>query len=82
MFCYALSANDGTEWRQRIQSEAEHFLDVSAMSADMIAKMINEDKIHILVNLNGYTKVAFFPSLSSCVPSFKSIEIVLLCGRL
>jgi len=57
VFCYALSANDGTEWRQRIQSEAEHFVDVSAMSSDSIAKMINEDKIHILVNLNGYTKV-------------------------
>ncbi|KAL2994322.1 hypothetical protein AAZX31_10G159300 [Glycine max] len=58
VFCYALSANDGTEWRQRIQSEAEHFVDVSAMSSDAIAKMINEDKIHILVNLNGYTKGA------------------------
>ncbi|WCJ43712.1 UDP-N-acetylglucosamine--peptide N-acetylglucosaminyltransferase 110 kDa subunit [Euphorbia peplus] len=58
VFCYGLSANDGTEWRQRIQSEAEHFVDVSAMSADMIAKLINEDKIQILVNLNGYTKGA------------------------
>ena len=59
MFCYALSPNDGTEWRQRTQSEAEHFVDVSAMTSDMIAKTINEDKIHILVNLNGYTKVYF-----------------------
>ncbi|XP_038726092.1 probable UDP-N-acetylglucosamine--peptide N-acetylglucosaminyltransferase SEC [Tripterygium wilfordii] len=58
VFCYALSPNDGTEWRQRIQSEAEHFIDVSAMSSDMIAKLINEDKIQILVNLNGYTKGA------------------------
>uniref|UniRef100_A0A2N9H4X6 Probable UDP-N-acetylglucosamine--peptide N-acetylglucosaminyltransferase SPINDLY n=1 Tax=Fagus sylvatica TaxID=28930 RepID=A0A2N9H4X6_FAGSY len=58
VFCYALSPNDGTEWRQRTQSEAEHFVDVSAMTSDMIAKTINEDKIHILVNLNGYTKGA------------------------
>ncbi|GAV69747.1 TPR_7 domain-containing protein/TPR_11 domain-containing protein/Glyco_transf_41 domain-containing protein [Cephalotus follicularis] len=58
VFCYALSPNDGTEWRQRIQSEAEHFIDVSAMSSDMIAKLINGDKIQILVNLNGYTKGA------------------------
>ncbi|KAF3452392.1 hypothetical protein FNV43_RR02825 [Rhamnella rubrinervis] len=58
IFCYALSPNDGTEWRQRIQSEVEHFVDVSAMSSDMIAKMINEDEIQILVNLNGYTKGA------------------------
>ena len=60
MFCYALSPNDSTEWRQRIQSEAEHFIEVSAMSSDMIAKLINEDKIQILVNLNGYTKVYDF----------------------
>jgi protein O-GlcNAc transferase len=59
VFCYALSPNDDTEWRQRTQSEAEHFVDVSAMTSDMIAKTINEDKIHILVNLNGYTKVYF-----------------------
>ncbi|XWS35215.1 hypothetical protein CRYUN_Cryun21dG0106900 [Craigia yunnanensis] len=58
VFCYALSPNDGTEWRLRIQSEAEHFIDVSSMSSDMIAKMINEDQIQILVNLNGYTKGA------------------------
>lgn len=57
MFCYALSQNDGTEWRQRIQSETEHFVDVSSMTSDAIAKMINEDKIQILINLNGYTKV-------------------------
>lgn len=66
VFCYALSANDGTEWRQRIQSEAEHFVDVSAMSSDSIAKMINEDKIHILVNLNGYTKVGTDKVVTNC----------------
>lgn len=60
VFCYALSPDDGTEWRQRIQSEAEHFIDVSSMSSDMIARLINEDKIQILVNLNGYTKVSLF----------------------
>ena len=57
VFCYALSANDGSEWRLRIQSEVEHFIDVLSMSSDMIDRMINEDKIQILVNLNGYTKV-------------------------
>ncbi|KAK8545493.1 hypothetical protein V6N13_066771 [Hibiscus sabdariffa] len=58
VFCYALSQNDGTEWRRRIQSEAEHFIDVSALSSDVIAKMINQDGIQILINLNGYTKGA------------------------
>ncbi|KAL5211926.1 hypothetical protein ABZP36_022773 [Zizania latifolia] len=58
VFCYALSQNDGTEWRQRIQSETEHFVDVSAMTSDMIARIINQDKIQVLINLNGYTKGA------------------------
>lgn len=52
-----MSPNDGTEWRLRTQTEAEHFLDVSSMSSDVIARLINEHKIQILVNLNGYTKV-------------------------
>ncbi|KAJ6823387.1 putative UDP-N-acetylglucosamine--peptide N-acetylglucosaminyltransferase SEC [Iris pallida] len=51
VFCYALSQNDGIEWRLRIQFEAEHFIDVSSMSSDVIAQLINEDKIKILVNL-------------------------------
>ena len=67
-----MSQNDGTEWRQRIQAEAEHFIDVSAMTSDVIAKMINEDKIQVLINLNGYTKVilsrlSITPYLSPCI---------------
>ncbi|XP_019226825.1 PREDICTED: probable UDP-N-acetylglucosamine--peptide N-acetylglucosaminyltransferase SEC isoform X2 [Nicotiana attenuata] len=58
VFCYALSPNDGTEWRIRTQTEAEHFIDVSSLSSDVIARMINEDQIQILINLNGYTKGA------------------------
>ncbi|KAL9233417.1 hypothetical protein vseg_008423 [Gypsophila vaccaria] len=58
VFCYALSPNDGTEWRHRTQTETEHFVDVSAMPSNQIAKMINDDQIQVLVNLNGYTKGA------------------------
>ncbi|KAM3357187.1 putative UDP-N-acetylglucosamine-peptide N-acetylglucosaminyltransferase SEC [Capsicum galapagoense] len=58
VFCYALSPNDGTEWRIRTQTEAEHFTDVSSLTSDVIARMINEDQIQILINLNGYTKGA------------------------
>lgn len=38
-------------------AEVEHFIDVSSMTSDVIARTINEDKIQILINLNGYTKV-------------------------
>ncbi|KAH0641311.1 hypothetical protein KY285_037897 [Solanum tuberosum] len=56
VFCYALSPNDGTEWGIRIQYEAEHFIDVSSLTFDLTARMINEDRIQILIDLNGYTK--------------------------
>ncbi|KAK4341507.1 hypothetical protein RND71_040008 [Anisodus tanguticus] len=46
------------QWRIRTQTEAEHFIDVSSLTTDVIARMINEDQIQILINLNGYTKGA------------------------
>lgn len=58
VFCYALSQSDGSEWRQRIAAEAEHFKDVSSLPSDVIAKMVSDDQIQILINLNGYTKGA------------------------
>jgi hypothetical protein len=47
---------------------------VSAMPSDMIAKVINEDKIQILINLNGYTKVVDQSSFNSMyiLPFFSS----------
>ncbi|CAG9464383.1 unnamed protein product [Pedinophyceae sp. YPF-701] len=56
VFCYALSPPDGSPWRQRIEREAEHFIDVSAWSVQDIAQRISADGIHVGVNLNGYTK--------------------------
>ena len=58
IFCYALSPSDNSEWRQRIEREAEHFLDVSSWSVPDIAGKISADAIHVAVNLNGYTKVS------------------------
>jgi len=56
VFCYAVSPSDGSEWRQRIEAEAEHFLDVSAWPVGDVAGRISADRIHVAVNLNGYTK--------------------------
>jgi len=58
VFCYALSQDDKSEWRGKIQSEVEHFVDVSSWNASDIASQISRDGIHIAVNLNGYTKGA------------------------
>ena len=58
VFCYALTPDDGSKWRERIILESEHFLDVSSWVAPAIAQRVSADGIHILVNLNGYTKGA------------------------
>ncbi|CAM9335937.1 unnamed protein product, partial [Phaeothamnion confervicola] len=58
VFCYALSPDDGSAWRRRIEREAEHFWDVSALPTADIAGLIRADGVDVLVNLNGYTKGA------------------------
>lgn len=57
-FCYATTASDGSEHRQQIEREAPSFYDTSSWSIDQLVNRIVEDRIHILVNLNGYTRGA------------------------
>lgn len=59
VFCYALSANDGTNFRQKLMNESEHFVDLSQITCNSkAADRIHDDGIHILINMNGYTKGA------------------------
>ncbi|KAJ6643242.1 UDP-N-acetylglucosamine--peptide N-acetylglucosaminyltransferase 110 kDa subunit [Pseudolycoriella hygida] len=59
IFCYALSPDDGTTFRSKIANESEHFIDLSQIPCNgKAADRIYGDGIHILVNLNGYTKGA------------------------
>src|ERR1700712_1036129 len=57
-FCYATTASDNSVHRQQIEREAPVFRDASSWSADHLVHKIVEDEIHILVNLNGYTRGA------------------------
>lgn len=59
IFSYALSADDGTTFRSKIANESEHFIDLSQIPCNgKAADRIYADGIHILVNMNGYTKGA------------------------
>ncbi|XP_041359441.1 UDP-N-acetylglucosamine--peptide N-acetylglucosaminyltransferase 110 kDa subunit-like [Gigantopelta aegis] len=59
IFCYSLSPDDGTKFRCKIGREAEHFIDLSQIPCNgKAADRIHADGIHILVNMNGYTKGA------------------------
>lgn len=59
IFCYALSADDGTTFRSKIARESEHFIDLSQVPCNgKAADKIFNDGINVLVNMNGYTKGA------------------------
>ncbi|KAH9999245.1 glycosyl transferase family 41-domain-containing protein [Xylariaceae sp. FL0662B] len=57
-FCYATTASDRSVHRLQIEREAPVFRDVSNWSSERLVDQIVKDKIHILVNLNGYTRGA------------------------
>lgn len=57
-FCYATTASDNSVHRQQIERESPVFRDASTWSADRLVQQIVQDEIHILVNLNGYTRGA------------------------
>ena len=57
-FCYATTPSDNSVHRKQIEKEAPVFRDASGWSADHLINRIVEDEIHILVNLNGYTRGA------------------------
>ncbi|KAI8993329.1 glycosyl transferase family 41-domain-containing protein [Pilobolus umbonatus] len=58
VFCYATTPSDNSIYRQKIEREAEHFINVSSWSNQQIVETIINNGIHILINLNGYTKGA------------------------
>ncbi|KAH8602479.1 glycosyl transferase family 41-domain-containing protein [Bisporella sp. PMI_857] len=57
-FCYATTASDNSVHRHQIEREAPVFRDVSSWAPDRLVQQIVQDEIHILVNLNGYTRGA------------------------
>ncbi|KAJ2859694.1 hypothetical protein GGH94_005967, partial [Coemansia aciculifera] len=58
VICYATTAADGSAHRLKIEAEADVFVDCAAWSTARIVERIASDGIHVLVNLNGYTKGA------------------------
>ncbi|KAJ5807863.1 hypothetical protein N7474_009132 [Penicillium riverlandense] len=57
-YCYATTASDKSAHRQQIEKEAPVFHDTSGWSVDRLVQQIVDDGIHILINLNGYTRGA------------------------
>jgi tetratricopeptide (TPR) repeat protein len=57
-FCYATTPSDNSPHRRQIERESPVFRDASSWSVDRLVGQIVKDGIHILVNLNGYTRGA------------------------
>ena len=57
-FCYATTTSDRSIHRQQIEREAAVFRDASSWPAEKLVHQILQDGIHILINLNGYTRGA------------------------
>ena len=57
-YCYATTSSDGSTHRQQIEREAPFFCDAGNWSVERLVNQIVEDGIHVLVNLNGYTRGA------------------------
>lgn len=57
-YCYATTPSDNSVHRQQIEREAPVFYDASSWSIERLVGQIVQDGIHILVNLNGYTRGA------------------------
>ncbi|PHH68435.1 hypothetical protein CDD82_562 [Ophiocordyceps australis] len=57
-FCYATTSSDNSTHRRQIEREAPVFREVSNWPLDKVIDIIIQDEIHILVNLNGYTRGA------------------------
>lgn len=57
-YCYATTPSDRSIHRHQIEKEAPVFRDASNWPVDRLVNQIVEDGIHILINLNGYTRGA------------------------
>lgn len=57
-FCYATTSSDNSPHRKQIEREAPVFHDASSWSIEKLVNQVVRDEIHILVNLNGYTRGA------------------------
>ncbi|MEO5338915.1 MAG: tetratricopeptide repeat protein [Magnetococcus sp. MYC-9] len=55
---YSYGPDDGREMRRRIMKACDHFVDLHPLTHKQSAQRIFDDGTHILMDLNGFTKLA------------------------
>lgn len=63
VYCYAYLERDDAVTRQ-FRQQAEHFVDITALSHDEVAGRIHDDGIHLLIELGGHTVNSRLPVLA------------------
>ena len=66
VFAYSYGPEDGSDYRARIRSEVEHFVDLATLTDRDAAARIHADQIDVLVDLKGYTREARTGILAYC----------------
>ena len=56
IFCYSYGKDDGSIYRQRIENDCDHFVDLIDQDYTQSYEIIKNDRIDILVDLIGYTR--------------------------
>ncbi len=56
VFIYSTGRDDGSEMRQRVARESDHFIDLRQTSTLDAARKIFDDKIDVLVDFSGHTE--------------------------
>ncbi|MBF0125200.1 MAG: tetratricopeptide repeat protein, partial [Magnetococcales bacterium] len=64
VFAYSSGPDDGSSYRQRIEHDVDHFVDITALNDHQAAQRIRADGIDILIDLNGHTAGARLPILA------------------
>ncbi len=68
IFAYSYGPDDNSPLRDRVAAACDHFVDISSLSHDSAARRIYNDKIDVLVDLQGYTKLSR-PQISALKPA-------------
>ena len=53
--CYSLAQDDLSEEHRRFRHASQCFKDISQMGPGDAAQLIHSDKVHVLIDLNGYS---------------------------
>lgn len=65
VYAYSFGPNDGSAYRQRIEAQCEHFVEVRPLTNRQLAQRIRDDGIDILIDMMGYSGFTRFEVMAA-----------------